>query len=287
MTMEENNMPIEISPSGQPFAASATGLDLSRPVSPDLVQELRNAWLEHHVLAFPRQSMSDDDLERFTLLFGPFGDDPFIAPIPGRKHIIAVKRTADETAPIFAESWHTDWSFQEVPPAGTCLYGITIPPEGGDTLFANQHLALEQMPDALRQKIEGRYAIHSARNAYAPSGFYGETDRAAGRSMDIRPSEDADATQRHPLIKRHPETGREALFGCAGYIIGIEDMDPAESWDLLTEIYRWQTQPQFQYRHKWQPEMLLMWDNRSLLHMATGGYKGHDRLLHRTTIGSA
>ena len=280
-------MSIEISPSGQPFAASVTGLDLSQPIAPDLVQEIRNAWLQYHVLAFPHQSMSDDDLERFTLLFGPFGDDPFIAPVPGRKHIIAVKRDADETAPIFAESWHTDWSFQETPPAGTCLYGITIPPEGGDTLFANQYLALEQMPDALRQKIQDRNAIHSARNAYAPSGFYGETDRAAGRSMDIRPSEDADATQRHPLIKRHPETGREALFGCAGYIIGIEDMDPAESWDLLTEIYRWQTQPQFQYRHRWQPEMLLMWDNRSLLHMATGGYKGHDRLLHRTTIGSA
>ena len=143
------------------------------------------------------------------------------------------------------------------------------------------------MPDALRQKIEGRYAIHSARNAYAPAGAYGKSDRAAGRSMDIRPSEDADATQRHPLITSHPETGREAIFGCAGYIIGIEDMEPAESWELLTEIYRWQTQPQFQYRHKWQPDMLLMWDNRSLLHMATGGYKGHDRLLHRTTIGSA
>ncbi|MEH6489416.1 TauD/TfdA family dioxygenase [Hyphomonas oceanitis] len=279
-------MSIEISPSGQPFAASVTGLDLSQPVSPDLVQEIRNAWLKHHVLAFPRQSISDDDLERFTRLFGPFGDDPFIAPIPGRKHIIAVKRAADETAPIFAETWHTDWSFQATPPAGTCLYGITIPPEGGDTLFANQHLALEQMPDSLRHRIEGRYAIHSARNAYAPSGAYGESDRAAGRSMDIRPSADADATQRHPLIKPHPETGRDALFGCAGYIIGIEGMDPAESWDLLSEIYRWQTQPQFQYRHKWQSEMLLMWDNRSLLHMATGGYKGYDRLLHRTTIGS-
>jgi len=284
---EEKNMPIEISPSGQPFGASVTGLNLSMPVSSNVVAEIRDAWLQHHVLAFPDQAISDDDLERFTLLFGPFGDDPFIAPIPGRKHIIAVKRAADETAPIFAESWHTDWSFQEVPPAGTCLYGITIPPEGGDTLFVNQHLALEQMPDALRQRIEGKQAIHSARNAYAPTGFYGADDRAAGRSMDIRPSDAAEATQLHPIISRHPETGREALFGCAGYIVGIEGMEQAESWDLLTEIFRWQTQPQFQYRHKWQPRMLLMWDNRSLLHMATGGYKGFDRLLHRTTIGSA
>jgi taurine dioxygenase len=279
-------MSLEISPSGQPFGASVTGVDLSRPVSADVASEIRSAWLHHHVLAFPDQRMNDDDLERFTQLFGPFGDDPFIAPIPGRKHIIAVKRAADETAPIFAESWHTDWSFQEKPPAGTCLYGITIPPQGGDTLFANQHLALEQMPGSLRRRIEGRHAVHSARNAYAPAGFYGEQDRASGRSMDIRPSDDAEATQLHAIISHHPETGREALFGCAGYIIGIDGMEQAQAWELITEIFRWQTQPQFQYRQKWQPSMLVMWDNRSLLHMATGGYKGFDRLLHRTTIGS-
>tara|TARA_R110002072_G_scaffold24274_3_gene82858 strand:+ start:6830 stop:7672 length:843 start_codon:yes stop_codon:yes gene_type:complete len=280
-------MSLQISPSGQPFGASVTGVDLSKPVSDSVADEIRTAWLQYHVLAFPEQSMDDDDLERFTLMFGPFGDDPFIAPIPGRQHIIAVKRAADETAPIFAETWHTDWSFQKTPPAGTCLYGITIPPEGGDTLFASQHLALEQLPDSLRQRIEGKYAIHSARNAYAPAGFYGERDRAAGRSMDIRPSDDAEATQLHPIISCHPETGREALFGCAGYIVGIDGMDSTEAWELITEIYRWQTQPQFQYRQKWQPGMLVMWDNRSLLHMATGGYKGHDRLLHRTTIGSS
>ena len=105
--------------------------------------------------------------------------------------------------------------------------------------------------------------------------------------MDIRPSEDAEATQTHPLIRAHPETGRESLFGCAGYIIGIEGMDQAEGWDLVSEIYRWQTRPEFQYRHKWSPRMLVMWDNRCTLHMATGGYAGHDRLLHRTTIGAA
>ena len=100
------------------------------------VGAIRAAWLQHHVLAFPDQRLSDDDLDRFTLAMGGFGEDPFIAPIAGRQHIIAVARAADETAPIFAETWHTDWSFQARPPAGTCLYGITIPPMGGDTLFA-------------------------------------------------------------------------------------------------------------------------------------------------------
>ena len=277
---------MQITPSGQACGASITGIDLRQPLSADLVADIRAAWLEHHVLAFPDQNLTDDDLERFTLSFGGFGEDPFIAPIEGRKHVIAVERLADETSPLFAENWHSDWSFQARPPAGTCLYGIEIPPVGGDTLFANQHAALDAMPAALREKVEGRMAIHSAKRAYAPDGFYGEGDQAK-RSMDIRPSESAEATQLHPFIRRHPETGREGLFSCFGYIIGFEGMDDEEALPLLIELYQYQGSEQFQYRHKWQPGMLIMWDNRSVLHKATGGYDGHHRLLHRTTIAAA
>jgi taurine dioxygenase len=260
-----------------------TGVNLSHPLSLDLVAEIRAVWLEHHVLSFPGQKLSDDDLERFTLAFGGFGDDPFIAPIPGRKHVIAVERKADERSPLFAENWHSDWSFQARPPAGTCLYGITIPPVGGDTLFANQHAALDAMPEAMRAKLEGFTALHSAKRAYAPEGMYGQND-AADRSMDIRPSREAEAVQRHPLIRAHPETGRLGLFSCFGYIMGIEGMDDAEALPLLIELYQWQGREEFQYRHRWEAEMLVMWDNRSVLHAATGGYDGYDRLLHRTTI---
>ena len=274
---------ITVTPSGQACGANVTGLDLSAPLSPQQVAESRAAWLEHHVLAFPDQILSDDDQEAFTVAFGGFGDDPFIAPIPGRKHVIAVKRLANETSPIFAEAWHSDWSFQARPPAGTCLYGITIPPVGGDTLFANQHAALEAMPQDLRARLEGRMAIHSAKKAYAPEGSYGEGD-VARRSMDIRPSREAEATQLHPLIRAHPETGRLGLFSCLGYIIGIDGMSDEEALPLLLELYHWQGREQFHYRHQWQKNTLLMWDNRSVLHAATGGYDGHDRLLHRTTI---
>jgi taurine dioxygenase len=277
---------ITVTPSGQACGATVTGLDLSRPLEPKQIAEVRAAWLEHHVLAFPDQVISDDDQERFTIAFGGFGEDPFIAPIPGRQHVIAVKRLAGETSPLFAETWHSDWSFQARPPAGTCLYGITIPPVGGDTLFADQHAALDAMPADLRARIEGRVAIHSAKKAYAPEGSYGEGD-VARRSMDIRPSREAEATQRHPLIRPHPETGRPGLFGCIGYIVGIEDMADEVAVPLLMELYRWQGQEQFQYRHRWRKNMLLMWDNRSVLHAATGGYDGHDRLLHRTTIAAA
>ncbi len=279
-------MTITITPSGQVCGAAVTGVDLTRELDSATVAAIREAWLEHHVLSFPGQAMSDDDLERFTLQFGGFGEDPFIAPIEGREHVIAVERKADEQAPLFAENWHTDWSFQARPPSGTCLYGITIPPEGGDTLYADQHASLKAMPAELRRRLEGKMAIHSAKVAYAPEGMYGQEDQATDRSMDIKPSAEANAMQTHPIIGAHPESGDECLFGCVGYIVGIEDTPEEEAFQLLFELLEWQTQPEFVYRHAWQKNMLVMWDNRSVLHRATGGYEGHDRLLHRTTIAA-
>ncbi len=277
-------MSLTVTPSGSACGATIGGVDLTQPLSEAEVRAIRSAWLEHHVLAFPDQAMSDADLERFTLYFGPFGEDPFFGSIPGHPHIAAIQRDAHETAPLFAQTWHSDWSFLEYPPAGTCLFGITIPPTGGDTLFANQHMAYEAMPEALRARVDGKIAIHSARVGYAPDGIYGDGD--VGRSMDIRPSEAAYATQTHPMVLTHPETGRLGLFSTPSYIIGFVDTDPEDARQLVADIYRWQTRPQFQYRQKWQKDMLVMWDNRSVVHMATGGYDGHDRLLHRTTIGA-
>ncbi len=278
-------MSIVVTPSGQACGAVVTGLNLSAPLNDEQVKEIRTAWLKYHVLSFPEQKMSDDDLERFTLYFGGFGHDPFFDPIKGREHIAAIRRNADETSPLFAENWHSDWSFQEKPPAGTCLLAVEIPPVGGDTLFANQHAALDAMPSEMRAKLEGKIAIHSAQLAYAPDGAYGKKDE--GRSMDIRPDESARETQVHPLIREHPETGQLGLFSCMGYIIGFEGMTQQEALPLLTELYAWQSRKEFVYRHKWEPDMLIMWDNRSVLHCATGGYEGHDRLLHRTTIAAS
>ena len=267
-----------------PCGAIVEGLDLTKQLDDSQVAALRQEWLRSHVLIFPNQELSDDDLERYSLYFGHFGHDPFIAPIDGRDHVAAVERKAEEQAPVFAEVWHSDWSFQAVPPAGTCLYSITIPPIGGDTEYINQHKALTEMPADLRKKIEGKKAIHSARAGYSPDGYFGNKEQEADRSMRIIVSEEARDTQRHPIIRRHPETGVEGLFGCFGYIIGIEGMSDDESRDLLMEVYNWQTRDEFIYRHSWQQNMLVMWDNRSVLHKANGGYDGYDRLLHRITI---
>ncbi len=277
-------MTISVSETDGPLGAIVEDLDLGIQLDSTEVAALRQVWLQSHLLIFPDQQLSDADLERYTLYFGQFGIDPYFAPIDDHTNIVAIERKADEQAPLFAESWHSDWSFQKVPPAGTCLYGITIPPVGGQTGFVNQHLAYEQMPTALKTQVRDAIAIHSARSGYAPDGIYGDRNQEADRSMRIIISEEAMATQRHPLVRRHPETGVEGIFGCIGYIIGIEGMPDDEARDLLMEVYQWQTREEFVYRHTWQANMLLMWDNRSVVHRAYGGFDGYDRLLHRTTI---
>ena len=281
--MEENTSRLEVVPSGQACGASVRGVDLTSPLSSTTVAALRQAWLDHQVLAFPDQPMSAEDLERFTLYFGPFGDDPFFESIDGHPQIAAIHRRADETSSLFADSWHADWSFQVEPPDGTCLLARVIPPTGGDTLFANQVAAFATLPPELAERAAGLRAVHSARSGYAPDGLYGDGDH--GRSMAIRASDEAYATETHPLIHTHPETGQTSLYGALGYIIGIEGMEQEQALELLLDLYRWQTSEAVIYQHQWQPEMLVMWDNRCVLHRATGGYEGYERLLHRTTIG--
>jgi taurine dioxygenase len=279
-------MGLEITPSGQACGAAVGGVDWASDVDPATVAEVRAAWVEHGVLAFPDQHLTDDDLERFTRSFGPFGVDTFFEPIDGHPHIAALHRFADESAPIFADTWHADWSFQDRPPIGTCLYGKIIPPVGGDTLYVNQRASLAEMPSELRSKIEGRLAIHSAKRGYSPDGVYGDADAGNVRAMRIVVNDTAYETQTHPFIRVHDETGEESLYGIFGYICGIEGMSDEDADELLLELYAWQIRDEFRYVHHWEPNMLVMWDNRTILHKATGGYDGHERLLHRTTIGA-
>lgn len=275
---------MRVEPSGEVCGAEVFGVDLAGPLDAVTVAAVRSAWLEHRVLAFPDQHLDDDALERFTVAMGGFGDDPFFAPIAGRKHIAAILREADETSSLFAENWHSDWSFLPVPPAGTCLAAVEVPPIGGDTLFADQVVAFSALPEERKHYLRSLTAIHSAKLAYAPEGSYGDKDE--GRSMAIRPDESARETQTHPLVQRHPETGEEALFSTLGYIVGIEGMSDALAFPFLRDLADWQSRPEFVHRRTWRPGMVVLWDNRAVLHKATAGYEGHRRELHRTTIAA-
>jgi len=276
-------MSLNVTAQPAPCGAVVRGIDLTQPSSEAQAVDIRNAWLAHQVLAFPDQAMTLEQLERFALTIGPYGQDPYFESVPGHPHVAQVKREANETSSLFADNWHSDWSFLASPPTATLLYGDIIPPVGGDTLFANQYDAWEALPAAMKALLQGRQGVHSARLGYARAGRYGAGD--TGRSMAIRYDDSALATQLQPIARRHPETGRTALYVSPGYTIGIDGLPDDEAGPLLKELFTHQARPEFVYAHRWQQGTLLMWDNRCLVHAATGGYAGHRRLLHRITVG--
>jgi len=274
---------IEIARVAGALGAEVTGIDLSKPLDDETVGLLRAAWLEHQVLFYPDQKLSDADLERFTRYFGPFGKEPFVDGIStDHPNVLAVIKEADEARKAnFGGNWHSDWSFQHTPPAGTFLYAIEVPPYGGDTMWASQYLAYETLSPGMQRLLDGMEAMHSAKRPYGRQGIY--ADKSQARSMKIRTGIEAEEEIAHPVVRVHPETGRKALYVNQVYTIRFKDMTAAESMPLLDYLYRHSTRPEFICRHSWRQGMLTMWDNRCTQHYAVNDYDGFRRELHRTT----
>ena len=261
------------------------GLNLNSKLPKEVIQKIRSAWLENGVAVFPNQDLTHDQFQDFSLEFGNFGDDPFLGGLEDKPNIVEVKRLASETASPFGGGWHSDWSFQSNPPAATFLLSKIIPPVGGDTLFANTQKAYEDLDEEIKLKIDNLKVVHSAKLPYADDGFYATEEET--RSMNIITSKEAKKEQIHPLVKTHPETQKKGLFINPVYTSHILDVTDEESFLLLSQLYEHMTQEKYIFRHKWSENMLLMWDNRTVMHMAEGGYDGYDRLLHRITIANS
>ena len=274
--------PITVTPQPSGFGAQVTGLDLSRPLDAATLGQVKDAWARHAVLAFPGQPLSLEALEAFTLQIGPFGVDPFIKPMPGHPNVLELRREPDEKAKNFGAGWHSDWSFQKEPPAATLLRSEVTPPVGGDTLFADCARAYDALSEGMKALVAPLQAVHSATRAYGTEGVFAKETEA--RTMEIIVSAEADKTLTHPLVRTHPVTGRKALFVSPVYTVGIEGMTAKESQAILGFLFAHMTQDEFVYRHKWKQGMLLMWDNRCTVHFAEGGYDGHLRVMHRTTV---
>jgi taurine dioxygenase len=281
MSLADAGQRLTITRNESGFGAEVTGLDLSRRLPAKTIAAVKRAFLAHGVLWFPDQPLSHDQLEAFTLQLGPFGWDPYVAPLEGRPHILEVRRDPDEKASVFGGGWHSDWSFQPTPPSATILHAKVVPPVGGDTLYADAVAAYEALSPAFQRMLAPLTTIHSAARPYGPSGHFAKED--AGRSMKILWSAEAEKTQVHPLVRQLLD-GRRALFINPTYVVGIEGFSEAESGALLGFLYKHMLSDAFIYRHAWSANMLTMWDNRRAMHNATGGYDGHQRVMHRTTV---
>lgn len=273
---------MQIFPLTGSFGAEIRDVDLSAELAEDTLAAVRAAFAEHVVLCFRDQQLDIDRLEALALRLGEFGETPFITPIESHPNVLRLVREANEAGPLFGSGWHSDWSFQDAPPSATMLYGVDVPPVGGDTAFTNQYLAYESLSAGMQRILDGLNAVHSAQRSYGPQGTFGRNDPTS--SMDIRGGESALATQLHPLVRTHPVTGRKALFVNDVYTIGIEDMRSEESKPLLDFLFAHSRRIDHTCRVRWEPGTLTMWDNRVTQHYAIDDYAGHRREMYRITL---
>jgi taurine dioxygenase len=259
-----------------------TNINLAEPLPEVYIKKIYELWVNNGVAIFRNQMLSHNAYADFAKQFGLFGTEPFIETMKSQPHIVELRRKASETSSPFGGTWHSDWSFQNAPPSATMLHSKIIPPIGGDTLFANTALAYKDLSKDLKEKIANLDGIHSAKLPYAKDGFYALENEK--RTLKIKSSDKANKYNVHPLVRVHKSTRAKSLFINPVYTIGIDGMSDLKSSTLLTKLFEHMTQEKYIYRHKWQPDMLIMWDNRTVMHMAEGGYDGYERLMHRITL---
>jgi taurine dioxygenase len=273
-----------IVPFDAPLGAEVIGLDTGAPLDDDDIAVLRAAHVRHHVLVFRDQQISPRQQVRFSRRFGPLqihvlrkfqlASDP---------EVLVVSNIRENGEPIGLGDagvfWHSDLSYKPLPSLGSMLHAQELPATGGDTLFANQHLAFDTLPGHLRRAIAGKRAEHHYLAKYA------ELQRLNPWRPDLTQAQiDEVPPAIHPVVRTHPESGRQALFVSEHFTTRILDMPEDESADVLAALFAHSTAPALIYRHRWLPGDMVFWDNRSVMHQAAGCPPEQRRKLYRTTI---
>jgi taurine dioxygenase len=271
----------EVVPLTKHIGAEIRGIDLREKPSVETVQAIYQAWLDHLVLIFPGQELSQEDLIRATGFFGEMGAlsrPPKYFPkgysklLPG---IMMISNIRENGEPIGAlpdgeMMFHHDMIHAEVPSKATLLYSVEIPSAGGNTLFASGYAAYDTLDPAIRERLEGKKALHHYN--------YGSTIRGDNRGTE------AFAEREHPVFRTHEDTGRKAIYVNRLMTVKVLDMPEDESEQLLNAVYNHAEKREFVYEHAWRVGDLLLWDNRCSSHARTDFPSTERRLMLRTTV---
>jgi alpha-ketoglutarate-dependent taurine dioxygenase len=279
-------MTISVRPLHPSLGAEIRGVDLRRPMDPETFREVHDAWMDHLVVVFPEQHITDEEHVAFTRHFG----EPEIfhqTIIRSRRlnEIFRVSNVDDDGVLMtpkhptvqqlsLAQLWHTDSSYRPMPCVGSLLHGIEISRTGGQTQFINMYQVYEDLPDSLRRQVNNRRARHDFANLH--------------RLRDLRPlTEEEKAAMPpvwQPMVRRHPVTGRKSLYISPIYNDAVEGMDDADARRLIDDLTEFAAQPSYMYAHQWEPDDVLMWDNRCTVHAVTPHDPTERRVMHRTTV---
>lgn len=271
-------MSIEVKALAFALGAQVRGVDPTRALSPDMVSEVRTAWLKHQVLVFPEMRMSVDEHIAFSRNFGELE----LHPIPAARHpqhpevMVVTNKPADDGKPsLTAETgrqWHSDGAFTLRPPTGSLLHCHEIPEVGGDTWFTSMYSAYEALSPTMKEVVGRLQVVNSL----------AKQTRTRDPNQDVRKEFPAVV---QPMVRVHPETGRKALYLNETVTVQIEGMTAEENDGLLRYLFEHSVKAQFTFRHRWQPHDLVLWDNRCTMHLAPKDYApGQPRYMCRTTL---
>jgi len=264
------------------LGAQVRGLDLRQPLDSDTVAQLRRAWLEHQVLVFPDADITPEQHLRFSGYFAPLEDYPLVHyRLDGYPKIFLLSNRDHQGKPSetrnAARHWHSDLSFTNKPAMGSVLRCLEMPDVGGTTIWANQTMAFDTLSPAFKRLIEPLSAVHEL--------FSKTRDLKNLDQGQIRDMKKANPRVVQPVVRVHDETGLKALYVSVAVTTEIVGMTQDESDAILNFLFAHQTQPQFTYRHAWDRNDMVMWDNRCTLHMAVADNDHQQaRILHRTSL---
>ncbi len=266
--------------------AEVLGFDANNPISAAEFALIRQAWLDHGVLVFRDQAMTPESHERFSQKFGSLkGHILAQYLLPGHPFTLVLSNKKVNGVPVGLEDagryWHSDVSYEDLPPDGSLLCALEIPLTGGDTLFANQSRAYDALPQKLKEQIAGLKARHIFNYTKLQA-------QAGSQRQSLTQEQQKQLTGAvHPVVRTHPETKRKALYVNPGFTIAIEGLPSDESDLLLAELFSYATHEDVIYRHAWQPRDAVLWDNRCMMHHATTYDPKCVRHMHRTTIAGS
>ena len=272
---------LEVIPLSKHIGAELRGLDLSKPLSEADVAAINKAWLDHIVILFRGQQLSQEDQLRVTSYFGEpgaLGRPPKFFP-PGftklLPKIMMISNIRENGEPIGAlpdgeMMFHHDMIHHDLPHNGTLLYSLEVPTYGGDTLFASGYAAYDTLEPSLKAKFEGKRAKHHYN--------YGSTQKGDGKGTE------AFAQSSHPVFRTHDQTGRKSTYVNRLMTTGIEGMEDAEAAPLLEALFDHTEKPEFIFTHRWRVGDVLLWDNRCSTHARTDFPADQRRLMLRTTV---
>ena len=282
---------IEAVPLAAAMGAEIRGADL-RDLKDAQFAEIEHALFRHKMIFFRDQDIGHGDQEAFSLRFGPFAEDAYTKGVDGHANVQPLIKEADARASIiFGSGWHTDSPFLPEPPAISMLYGVDIPPYGGDTIWANAALAYANLSAVMQEMIAPLKVHMSMENVVTLAHAVATPDESPiGRIAATKggpPPEELARKVRgscHPLVRTHPRTGEKSLYCDRTYAVGIDGMTRDEARPLLDFLVDHVTQPAFTCRLRWAPKTLALWDNRLCVHQAFNDSDGFRRELYRTTV---